>query len=70
MLSIQGIYSKYYLLLKNYNQIHTNHLVIVNNNDIDETVKSIKSIDGFWIRFQYLSLDTAKLLYNKLKNTI
>jgi hypothetical protein len=58
------------LLLKLYNKINTNCLVIVNNSDIDESVKSIKSMDGFWIRFQCLSLQTAKLLYDKLKNTI
>ena len=58
------------LLLKNYNQIHINNLVITNDSDIDESVKAIKSMDGFWIRFQNLNVDKAKLLYDKLINNM
>ena len=56
------------LLLKDYTHIISNHLVITNDSDIDASVKAIQSIDGFWIRLQYLTVEKAKLLYNKLRN--
>jgi len=54
------------LLFKNYTHIKANCIVVYNNSDIDESVKSIKSTDSFWNRFNHLNLDVAKLLYNKL----
>jgi len=58
------------LLFKNYTQIKMNQLIINNDSDLDESVKSIKSTNAFWIRFQHLKLEVAKVIYNNLTNKI